>query len=656
MNSTLKLSLLELSNQKNIDEEMIILINSLIKEIKENYKLIKNEINEWKIIYQNETLLIEILVKIELDMKSFISKAKETIKKLKIVRKNKIQKDSINNYIRYSPSPLYKKANFIKFHNKNIRSSGNIFHSSSQNNINSSFMNSSVSSEKNNNIYNNKKNLKRKKKKEKKNCSIIEEKTNNFENKRINKERRLNNNYINKKNNVSNKLQLSERNNQNKTKLFFASKLIDENKLKQESCQNQNSIILNPKNQINKNKKELNKKQINKDKFKNDIKHKNNANNDLYNIYKTQKKIDNNSPINNLEFKITKLTSNMRISNNLYIEKISKIKQEIKNHLENIKNIKNEIEEKELRTYEKEEEENNIIINNHSENNNSEDTLYLDIIEENKIQLNELSKRNSELSLNNKELENSRSEILKENNLLIKIKEELENKVSNLEEKLEKINNKNLNIIEDDKKDNEKNLNPNNEDNKEKVNEITEQLKELQKNIKIKDLTINNLTDEINIKDNQISELIVEKVNLSNYINSHNGTENSLFGRSKSEKHYLNLKKENNQLIKQMIQISDNLGELIQENKSNKKTIEQLNKKINILNSKENIIKSKDIIKLYENKLKEINNEYKNNEKYLKEQIKELSNLNIEKDKNNKILQNEFLKLKTEFDEINKRK
>lgn len=36
----------------------------------------------------------------------------------------------------------------------------------------------------------------------------------------------------------------------------------------------------------------------------------------------------------------------MRISNNLYIEKISKIKQEIKNHLENIKNIKNEIEEK----------------------------------------------------------------------------------------------------------------------------------------------------------------------------------------------------------------------------------------------------------------------------------------------------------------------
>ena len=89
MNSTLKLSLLELSNQKNIDEEMIILINSLIKEIKENYKLIKNEINEWKIIYQNETLLIEILVKIELDMKSFISKAKETIKKLKIVRKKK---------------------------------------------------------------------------------------------------------------------------------------------------------------------------------------------------------------------------------------------------------------------------------------------------------------------------------------------------------------------------------------------------------------------------------------------------------------------------------------------------------------------------------------------------------------------------------------
>ena len=652
MNSTLKLSSLELS-QKNIDEEMIILINSLIKEIKENYKLIKNEINEWKIIYQNETLLIEILVKIELDMKSFISKAKETIKKLKIVRKNGVQKDSIKNCIRFSPSP---KANFIKFHNKNIRSSGNIFHSSSQKNINSSFMNSSVSSEKKNNIYNNKKNLKPKKKKEKKYCSIIEEKINNFENKRINKERRLNNNYINKKNNVSNKLELSERNNQNKTNLFFVSKLIEENKLKQESCQNQNSVILSPKNQINKNKKELNKKQINKDKFKNDIKHKNNANNDLYNIYKTQKKIDNNSPINNLEFKITKLTSNMRISNNLYIEKISKIKQEIKNHLENIKNIKNEIEEKELRTYEKEKDENNIIINNHSENNNSEDTLYLDIIEENKIQLNELSKRNTELSLSNKELENSRSEILKENNLLIKIKEELENKVSNLEEKLEKINNKNLNIIEDDKKDNEKNLNPNNEDNKEKVNEITEQLKELQKNIKIKDLTINNLTDEINIKDNQISELIVEKVNLSNYINSHNGTENSLFGRAKSEKHYLNLKKENNQLKKQMIQISDNLGELIQENKSNKKTIEQLNKKINILNSKENIIKSKDIIKLYENKLKEINNEYKNNEKYLKEQIKELSNLNIEKDKNNKILQNEFLKLKTEFDEINKRK
>ena len=54
MNSTLKLSSLEFSNQKNIDEEMIILINSLIKEIKENYKLIKNEINEWKILYQKK--------------------------------------------------------------------------------------------------------------------------------------------------------------------------------------------------------------------------------------------------------------------------------------------------------------------------------------------------------------------------------------------------------------------------------------------------------------------------------------------------------------------------------------------------------------------------------------------------------------------------
>ncbi len=44
---------------------MVILINSLINQIKENYKLIKNEINEWKILYQKETLLNIILVKIE---------------------------------------------------------------------------------------------------------------------------------------------------------------------------------------------------------------------------------------------------------------------------------------------------------------------------------------------------------------------------------------------------------------------------------------------------------------------------------------------------------------------------------------------------------------------------------------------------------------
>ena len=124
--------------------------------------------------------------------------------------------------------------------------------------------------------------------------------------------------------------------------------------------------------------------------------------------------------------------------------------------------------------------------------------------------------------------------------------------------------------------------------------------------------------------------------------------------RSKSEKRYSYLKKENSQLMNQITKISDSLGKLYKENQLNKKTIAKLNKKINILKEKEYISHSNEIYEKYEEKLKEINNEYKKNEQYLYEQIKELKQLNQEKDEYNKTLQNEFVKLKWELEKQNK--
>ena len=48
----------------------------------------------------------------------------------------------------------------------------------------------------------------------------------------------------------------------------------------------------------------------------------------------------------NLEDKIDELTSDLRISNDIYNQKISKVKKEIKENLENIEKLKNEIKEK----------------------------------------------------------------------------------------------------------------------------------------------------------------------------------------------------------------------------------------------------------------------------------------------------------------------
>ena len=110
----------------------------------------------------------------------------------------------------------------------------------------------------------------------------------------------------------------------------------------------------------------------------------------------------------------------------------------------------------------------------------------------------------------------------------------------------------------------------------------------------------------------------------------------------------------NHKLINQISKISNSLSNLYAENKLNKKTIDKLNQKINLMNSKECSSLNKDFIEKYEKKLKEINIQYKNNEKDLQNQIKELKELNLEKDENIKILQNEFLKLKWEIEEKNK--
>lgn len=82
-----KLSLLKNSNKKTNWWRNGNFNKFINRSNKRKLYIIKNELNEWKIFYQKEALLNTILVKIELDMKLFIWKDKETIKRLKIVRK-----------------------------------------------------------------------------------------------------------------------------------------------------------------------------------------------------------------------------------------------------------------------------------------------------------------------------------------------------------------------------------------------------------------------------------------------------------------------------------------------------------------------------------------------------------------------------------------
>ena len=106
------------------------------------------------------------------------------------------------------------------------------------------------------------------------------------------------------------------------------------------------------------------------------------------------------------------------------------------------------------------------------------------------------------------------------------------------------------------------------------------QIKDLEDNIKIKELAINQIRNELNLKDNQISELIIEKTNLLNLLKNTQKEQNNsgrYIERSKSEKRYSYLKKENSQLMNQITKISDSLGKLYKENQLNKKTIAKLN-------------------------------------------------------------------------------
>ena len=74
------------------DEELVLLINTLIDVITENYKNIKKQIKEGKSLFEKENKVINILSNIELELNSFISKAKEIIQGIKILSKNEHEK------------------------------------------------------------------------------------------------------------------------------------------------------------------------------------------------------------------------------------------------------------------------------------------------------------------------------------------------------------------------------------------------------------------------------------------------------------------------------------------------------------------------------------------------------------------------------------
>ena len=86
-----------------------------------------------------------------------------------------------------------------------------------------------------------------------------------------------------------------------------------------------------------------------------------------------EKKIPNQDlTMKNLEVKIDELTSDLRISNDIYNQKISKVKKEIKENLENIEKLKNEIKEKNKSISETEKDKNNLLNDNKVNNNNNE--------------------------------------------------------------------------------------------------------------------------------------------------------------------------------------------------------------------------------------------------------------------------------------------
>ena len=127
--STLKYS--NISNFCN-DEELVTLINSLIDVIKEHYKNIKKEIKEGKLIFEKENLIINKLSNIEIEINSFISKAKEIIQGIKILRKKQHLKERNLN---------------LSSSKRNDREKNNIKLSLTK--INNSIINNSLSSERN---------------------------------------------------------------------------------------------------------------------------------------------------------------------------------------------------------------------------------------------------------------------------------------------------------------------------------------------------------------------------------------------------------------------------------------------------------------------------------------------------------------------------
>ena len=87
----------------------------------------------------------------------------------------------------------------------------------------------------------------------------------------------------------------------------------------------------------------------------------------------------------NLEDKIDELTSDLRISNDIYNQKISKVKKEIKENLENIEKLKNEIKEKNKSISETEKDKNNLLNDNKVNNNNNEKDKIFELYELNSV-------------------------------------------------------------------------------------------------------------------------------------------------------------------------------------------------------------------------------------------------------------------------------